>query len=214
MELYQASPEAIVRAKKVFENIYSQLNKESKNFKPSLLEKDLRNRDLRSSLDWLMFAFLIQKSALVKENVTIPLLENSDSIYRLYLTDMGIFTYQSGVNAKYFLSKEGRNTLSGIFYENYVAVELMSLGYKLYYWKGKQDAEFEYLIDDGENIIPIDVKKKKGSLKSLEKYKSHNKLKYAVKVSENSYRYDEDNKVLTLPFYYVSFFLAEFKKNK
>ncbi len=63
MELYQASPEAIVRAKKVFENIYSQLNKESKNFKPSLLEKDLRNRDLRSSLDWLMFAFLIQKSA-------------------------------------------------------------------------------------------------------------------------------------------------------
>ena len=90
----------------------------------------------------------------------------------------------------------------------------MSLGYKLYYWKGKQDAEFEYLIDDGENIIPIDVKKKKGSLKSLEKYKSHNKLKYAVKVSENRYRYDEDNKVLTLPFYYVSFFLAEFKKNK
>lgn len=90
----------------------------------------------------------------------------------------------------------------------------MSLGYKLYYWKVKQDAEFEYLIDDGENIIPIDVKKKKGSLKSLEKYKSHNKLKYVVKVSENRYRYDEDNKVLTLPFYYVSFFLAEFKKNK
>lgn len=112
MELYQASSEAIVRAKKVFENIYYQLNKESKNFKPSLLEKDLRNRNLRSSLDWLMFAFLIQKSALIKENVTMPLLENSDSIYRLYLTDMGIFTYQSGVNAKYFLSKEGRNTLS------------------------------------------------------------------------------------------------------
>ena len=32
MELYQASPEAVVRAKKIFENIYVQLNKESKNF--------------------------------------------------------------------------------------------------------------------------------------------------------------------------------------
>ena len=42
IKLYQASPESIVRSKKIFENIYTQLNKESKNFKASLIEKNLK----------------------------------------------------------------------------------------------------------------------------------------------------------------------------
>lgn len=211
MELYQASPESIVRSKKIFENIYTQLNKESKNFKASLIEKNLKSRDLITPIDWLSLAFIVYKSSLVKENVTIPLIDSNESLYRLYLADMGLFTYQSNINPKYFLTDDGRNTLSGVFFENYVAIELVNYGYKLFYWRGKGDSEFEFVIESESSIIPIDVKKSKGKLNSLDKFKDHNKLNYAVKISKNNYGYDIDNKIITIPFYYLPFFLSELK---
>ncbi len=211
MELYQASPESIVRSKKIFENIYSQLNKESKNFKASLIEKNLKSRDLTTPIDWLSLAFIVYKSSLVKENVTIPLIDSNESLYRLYLADMGLFTYQSNINPKYFLTDDGRNTLSGIFFENYVAIELVNYGYNLFYWRGKGDSEFEFVIESESSIIPIDVKKSKGKLNSLDKFKDHNKLNYAVKISKNNYGYDTENKILTIPFYFLPFFLSELK---
>ena len=211
MQLYQVSPESIIRSKKVFENIYTQLNKENKNFKSSMIEKNAKTRDLRSPIDWLNFAFLVYKSSLLKERVTVPLIDSDESLYRLYLSDMGIFTYQSGVNAKNFLSTDGRNSLSGIFFENYVAIELVNQGYKLFYWKGKNNSEFEFIIEDDGYAIPIDVKKNRGTLNSLDKYSAHNKLKYAVKVSSNNYGYNEETKILTIPFYYLCFYLKELK---
>lgn len=214
MELYQASPESIVRSKKVFENIYTQLNKESKNFKSSLIEKNIKNRDLRSPIDWLSLAFLVHKSSLVKENVSIPLIDSDESLYRLYLADMGMFSYQSNINPKTFLSSDGRNALSRIFFENYVAIELVNFGYKLFYWRGKGESEFEFVIESDSSIIPIDVKKSKGSLNSLERFTEHNKLRYAIKISANKYGYNVDKKILTIPFYYLPFLLRELKENK
>ena len=124
---------------------------------------------------------------------------------------MGLFTYQSNINPKYFLTDDGRNTLSGVFFENYVAIELVNYGYKLFYWRGKGDSEFEFVIESESSIIPIDVKKSKGKLNSLDKFKDHNKLNYAVKISKNNYGYDIENKILTIPFYFLPFFLSELK---
>lgn len=213
MELYQASPESIVRAKKIFENIYTQLNKESKNFKASLVEDNARSRDLRSPIDWLTLAYLVNKASLVKEKVTIPLIDSDESLYRLYLSDMGIFSYQSKINATTFIDKKTRNSLSGIFFENYVATELSRADYKLFYWKGKGDSEFEFIIEYDSTIIPIDVKKSKGTLDSLSKFKNHNKLYIAIKIAENNFGYNENDQILTIPFYYVPFLITSLKEN-
>ena len=214
MDLYQASPESIVRSKKIFENIYTQLNKESKNFKVSLIEKDAKSRNMRSPIDWLELAYLINKASLVKENVTIPLIDSDESLYRLYLSDIGIFSYQSRINATTFIDKNTRNSLSGIFFENYVASELVKAGYKLFYWKGKENSEFEFIIEYDSTVIPIDVKKSRGSLDSLDKFKNHNKLFVAIKISENKYGYDVNNKILTVPFYYVPFLINTLQKGE
>ena len=214
MDLYQASPESIVRAKKIFENIYTQLNKESKNFKASLIEKDARNREMRSPIDWLALAYLVNKASLVKENVTIPLIDSDESLYRLYLSDIGMFSYQSRINATTFIDKKSRNSLSGIFFENYVASELVRADYKLFYWKGKGNSEFEFIVEYDSIVIPIDVKKSRGSLDSLNKFKEHNKLFAAIKISENNFGYDENNKILTIPFYYVPFLINALQKGE
>lgn len=159
MELYQASRESIVRSKKIFENIYAQLNKESKNFKPSIIEEGSKNRDFIQPIDWLTLAFLIEKSYQVKEKATLPLIENNESLYRLYLSDVGLFSYQSNINGINFIANNDKNTLSGIFYENYVANELTINGNKLFYWSGKNNYEFEFIIENDSSLIPIEVKK-------------------------------------------------------
>ena len=48
MELYQASQEAVLRSRLLFQNIYRELNKESKNFSPGLIEENKRLRNICS----------------------------------------------------------------------------------------------------------------------------------------------------------------------
>lgn len=212
MPLYQASNESKLRSETIFKTIYSQLRKEAKNFKPDIVQKGLRNRDLESPLDWLSLAHLVYRSTMVKERVSLPLMEAKEALNRLYLSDSGIFSYESQVEPTAFLSQTGRNTLSGIFFESYMATELVSHGFPLFYWRGKNDAEFEFLLQDKDAVVPIDVKKKKGTLNSLSKFITHNKLDYAVKVSANRYDYDKEHRILTLPFYDVGFYLEEVKE--
>lgn len=208
MDLYQASPESVIRSRLIFKGIYSQLNKENKNFKPSKVEDNLKNRDLISPIGWLIMANVVNKCNLVKERVTTPLIEDEESLYRLYLSDMGLFTFQSGLNAKTFiLNKE--NALSGIFYENYISTELVARKRELFYWKGKRNGELEFLLDISGRVIPLDVKKSKGLLNSVDEFRQHNKKDTIIKVSKNKYGYNKEKDILTLPFYYFSFFLNE-----
>lgn len=59
----------------------------------------------------------------------------------------------------------------GVFYENYVACELSAKDIELFYWCGKNQNEFEFIVIKDGQIIPIDVKKNKGKLNSLDNYR-------------------------------------------
>lgn len=204
MELYQASGESIIRSRTIFKNIFAQLNKENKNFSPSCVDKKLRTRDLRYPLDWLTLSHIINKSSQL----------NDTEAYRLYLSDIGMFSYQSGINATTFIDKNARNELSGIFFENYVACELVAAEIPLFYWKGKQNSELEFMVQVGNNIIPIDVKKSRGQLNSLNKFKEHNHLEYAIKISENKFGINKENKLITVPFYHAFLLFNDLKEGK
>lgn len=212
MDLYQVSTESIIRAKLIFNNIFSQLNKESKNFRVSLIANGLKSRDIISPIDWLITAGIIYKSVQIKELTGLPFVSDNDSNYRLYLMDSGLLAYQSSITMSTFIDNNSRNNLSGVFFENYVAAELQAKNIPLFYWKGKNDSEFEFMVNDSNEVIPIDVKKGKGQLNSLAKYKEHNKLSYAVKFSVNNYGFNEDNKILTIPLYMVFAYLDDLNK--
>ncbi len=214
MELYQASREAILRSRNLFSGIYKELNRESKNFSPGLIEKNSKTRDFATSIQWLTMAHIIHQSFQLKEHVTTPLMKDDDGHFRLYLCDIGMFSYQSGINSASFVSNEKQNTLSGIFFENYVANELVAKGIDLFYWKGKASSEMEFIVESANELFPLDVKKGKSFLNSLEKFSSHNKYKFAVKISKNNYGYSETNKakLLTIPLYFVSFLADDLSK--
>ena len=205
MELYQASQEAVLRSRLLFQNIYRELNKESKNFSPGLIEEKSKTRDYATSVQWLTMAHIVNQSFQLKEHITTPLMPDSESNFRLFLGDIGMFSYQSGINAASFVSNETDNTLSGIFFENFVANELIAKEHKLFYWRGKLSSELEFIIESNNKLYPIDVKKGRGTLNSLEKFSNHNKFEYAIKVSKNNYGYNPDQKLLTIPFYFIPF---------
>ena len=205
MELYQASQEAVLRSRVLFQNIYRELNKESKNFSPGLIEEKSKTRDFATSIQWLTMAHIVNQSFQLKEHITMPLIPDSESNFRLFLGDIGMFSYQSGINAASFTSSERENTLSGIFFENFVANELIAKEHKLFYWRGKSSAELEFIIESDNKLYPIDVKKGRGTLNSLEKFSNHNKFEYAIKVSKNNYGYNPEQKLLTVPFYFIPF---------
>lgn len=205
MELYQASQESVLRSRALFQNIYRELNRESKNFSPGLIEEKSKTRDYATSIQWLTMAHVVNQSFQLKEHVTMPLMPDSDSSFRLFLGDIGMFSYQSGINAASFVSSERENTLSGIFFENFVANELIAKEHKLFYWRGKSSAELEFIVESDNRLYPIDVKKGRGTLNSLEKFSNHNKFEYAIKVSKNNYGYDREQKLLTIPLYFIPF---------
>lgn len=215
MSLYQASGESYARSVSVFNNIYSQLNKESKNFKASFIDGATRQRDLFAPIDWLTLASLVIKNRILKERITLPLRSVDDTIYRLYLSDMGIFTKQSKADATSFIDKNTRNALSGIFFENYVAIELNNHGFPLFYWKGKGEAEFEFLIEHKGKVIPIKVKKGRGKINSLNKFATVNPdYEYCLKVSPHPYGYDPEKRILNIPFYDFFLFAEEIEKDE
>ena len=205
MELYQASQEAVLRSRVLFQNIYRELNKESKNFSPGLIEEKSKIRDYATSIQWLTMAHVVNQSFQLKEHITTPLMPDSESNFRLFLGDIGMFSYQSGINAASFVSSERDNALSGIFFENFVANELIAKEHKLFYWRGKSSAELEFIIESNNKLYPLDVKKGRGTLNSLEKFSNHNKFEYAIKVSKNNYGYNPEQKLITIPFYFIPF---------
>ncbi len=205
MELYQASQEAVLRSRALFRNIYRELNKESKNFSPGLIEEKGKTRDFATSIQWLTMAHVVNQSFQLKEHITMPLMPDNESNFRLFLGDIGMFSHQSGMNAASFISSERENTLSGIFFENFVANELTAKGHKLFYWRGRVASEIEFIIESDNKLYPIDVKKGRGTLNSLGKFSNHNKFEYAIKVSKNNYGYNPEQKLLTIPFYFIPF---------
>ena len=209
MVLFQISNETLLRTRNVFENIYKQLTKNNKNFKFSLIEKDKKYRDYYYALEWLELGKIVYKSKQLKQRVTVPLLEDDNSLFRIYFSDVGLFSLQSGVGLETFLDDLKNKTLSGIFFENFVAEELENRNINLFFWKGKTSSELEFVLDYKNVPTVIDVKKNKGSLDSLDKFREMNTKELAIKISANKYGYNEEKKLLTLPFYYVGFFLDE-----
>ena len=214
MDTYNVSNESILKTRNVYKNIFKQLNKENKNFKITEIENGRSNRDYFSAYQWLESANIVLRSSKKQDRITLPLIdETENSLFRYYLSDVGLFVHQSNINAASFLVKDTRNTLSGIFFENYVACELAAKDIPLFYWCGKKYHEFEFVVSNNNQIIPIDVKKGNSKMNSLDAFRQHNKKDLAIKIANAHLGYDKVQKILTVPLYQVFMLVDDLFKN-
>lgn len=191
------------RIRNIYSSIPSQLAKENQKFLFSQVdEKDNRKRDYISPLDWLIASKLVFLDYLVtKPEFPLKGFLDKES-FKIYLSDTGILNSLLGISQKaYILDKDF--SFKGIITENYVANELVKMGYDLFYWsrKGKNNgnAEIDFIIQKDNDIIPIEVKAGKNTqAKSLKVYMETFKPKYAIKLSSNNFSFNENIKDIPL----------------
>ncbi len=125
------------------------------------------------------------------------------SDFKLYMSDVGMLTMQSGVVAQAILSPlETDNSFIGAIAENYVAQALAANLTPLFYWKNDNTAEVDFVIQKGVAVIPVEVKagtnvRSKSLGIFMEKYKST----YALRISKKNFGFE--NGIKSVPLYAV-----------
>ena len=94
----------------------------------------------------------------------------------------------------------------GAFIENFINNELMKLGKKeLFYWTSKSDAEVDFVIQQGQEIIPIEVKSDLNrNMKNLRGYADKYQPRIIVRYSPRNFIKSDD--FVNIPLYGIFVF--------
>lgn len=102
------------------------------------------------------------------DNPIYPLLASKGrNLFKLFLCDVGLLTYKYANNSAIKILNNDININYGSIYENVVAQELKSKNFALFYYNNKKKGEVDFLIENGEKIIPIEVKSGKNYKRHL-----------------------------------------------
>ena len=158
-----------IKAKQCFLSIPRQLSKENHKFQYSVVEKKATARKFTSSLDWLHNAGLIDFAYNVN-SPWFPLKAHvKEDQFRVYLCDIGLLVDMYGYQLKIALLSDAlEGPAKGGIYESLVADILAKRGEELYYYK-KEDStlEIEFILERECKLVPVEVKARKGSTRSL-----------------------------------------------
>ncbi len=192
-----------VKIRAAFNSIPVQLAKENKKFQYKLVQRGGTATIFGSAVDWLHFAGIVLKCTRIEHGM-MPIEVYSDlSSFKLYMNDVGLLTMKSGMSQQTILSSGTiDNTFLGAIAENYVAQAFAANQYNLYYWTSGGIAEVDYIMQKGEEIIPVEVKagmhtKSKSLALFMEKYKPA----YAIRISARNFGFE--NHIKSVPLYAV-----------
>ena len=191
----------------IYELIPAELNEQNKRFKITDIEKNLRFEKMNDSFTWLWKAGV----ALPVFNVTepkIPLLLNQKStLFKLFLSDVGMLTTLYGKALKLKIVNQEKDINKGAVYENIAAQELTAHGYNCYYYNNKKFGELDFVIEHDGEVLPIEVKsgkdyKKHSALAQVMQNENYH-LNEAVVFSNSNV--ERNGKITYLPIYMLMF---------
>jgi len=156
-----APNEIVPRIRMSWNSIPSQLAKENKKFIYGVIKAGARAKDYEMALMWLADCDLVHKVYRVT-TPNIPLKAYEDlKAFKLFLVDIGLLGCMARLNHTVLLDgKEIFKEFKGALTEQYVLQQLKTLkGVDAYYWTNDRgNAEVDFLIDNGHEIIPVEVK--------------------------------------------------------
>ena len=172
----------IPRIREIWRSIPSQLSRENKKFIFRVVREGARAREYESALDWLVLSGMVYR-IYVCETPQLPLKHYEvTTAFKIYMLDQAILRTMAelppeAVIAKGDLLKEFKGAMA----ENFVLSSLLAQGYNSpHYWTlTGNKAEVDFLIQDGLEIRPIEVKAEENvSGQSLKVYQD----KYAPEI--------------------------------
>lgn len=190
-----------IKAKQCFLSIPRQLSKENHKFQYSVVEKKATARKFTSSLDWLHNAGLIDFAYNVN-SPWFPLKAHvKEDQFRVYLCDIGLLVAMYGYQLKIALLSDAlEGPAKGGIYESLVADILAKRGEELSYYK-KEDStlEIEFILERDCKLVPVEVKARKGSTRSLNELLKMDNIERGYKLTAQNTGVVE--KKITLPLY-------------
>lgn len=185
-----------------FDSIPVQLAKDNKKFQYKIVSKGGSSSIFGEAIAWLKNSGVVNQ--VYKVTAELPLEMHKDlTSFKLYMSDVGLFVNK----AKYplyqiDLSEQPTMISMGPLTEHYVANELRTNGYELYYWESNGKAELDFLIQKDMDIVPIEVKTSiHTKSKSLDAYMKTYTPKYGIRISEKNFGFE--NNIKSVPLYAV-----------
>ena len=201
MNKYNKSTE-IPKVKLVYKNISTQLAKENKKFKYSLIKKDGRAREFEDAIEWICLSG-VAKQLYKLDQIKLPLSAfKSLDCFKFYMNDVGLCC--ASYKAQYgdiFLDNDSFEFKGGLT-ENYVFNQLTMNKFDTYYWISKDSAKIDFITRIGKDIIPIEVKSSDNvRSKSLSVYINKYKPAYSIRISTKNFGFE--NNIKSVPLYAV-----------
>lgn len=198
----------------VFEQIPIQLAKDNKKFQISKVAKGARFKDYRGCIEWLRDAGIINICNCLNFP-ELPLRGNyDDTKYKLYFFDTGLFVAMLDEEAQEDLrANKNLGVYKGALYENIVGEALSKCGYGLYYYKREDSTlEEDFFVRTKDRLIPIEVKAKRGTAKSLRtliKSDRYADIRCGIKFTGGNIGYSDE--IYSFP-YFCAFLLRDYLK--
>lgn len=207
-----APNEAVPRIRMLWNSIPAQLTKENKKFIYGIIKEGARAKDYETALMWLTDCGLVHKVYRVTAP-SIPLKAYEDlKAFKLFLADVGLLGCMVRLNQSVLLDRnELFKEFKGALTEQYVLQQLKTVkGVDTYYWTNDRgNAEIDFLIDTGNEVVPIEVKAETNlKAKSFKTFCEKYNPKMAIRTSMTDYK--QEDWLLNLPLWAVEKKLSSF----
>jgi len=183
----------------VFRSIVSQLAKPNEKFIYGCIKEGARAREFEEAIEWLVSAGMLNRVY----NVSKPEhpLKAFDQLnnFKLFLFDTGLLKHMAGIDNAAILLKSDYQ-FKGALTENFVLQQLQGKFDVEPRFYSTKNAEIDFLIQNGMEIIPVEVKGgEEKSAASFKAYIKHRQPRIALRFSKRGYVTDGD--ITNLPLY-------------
>ena len=200
-----APHEIVPRIRMLWNSIPSQLAKENKKFIYGLVKEGARAKEYEMALLWLTDCGLVHMVNRVM-SPSLPLKAYEDlKAFKLFLLDVGLLSCMVRLRQDVLLDgNELFKEFKGALTEQYVLQQLKTIkNVNTYYWTNdRNSAEIDFLIDNGEDVIPLEVKAEVNlQAKSLKTFREKFNPRISLRTSMADYK--KEDWLINLPLYAI-----------
>jgi uncharacterized protein len=191
----------------VYENVPNLIGQQCKYAK---IDPEAQSKDLRKALTLLKHAGLLHAvHATSASGLPLQFHQNKQKFKMLFL-DIGLIQQVNQIDPEKIWSEDLTLLNAGMMAEQFVGQEILAYGEpfeekNLFFWdreKAGSEAEIDYVITEGSQIFPIEVKAGTiGRLRSLRIFMEEKKSPLGIRISQAPLSFQ--NKVLSIPFYMI-----------
>ena len=189
-----------VKIRACYNSIPAQLAKDNKKFQYKVVQKGGSSSIFGASLEWLKQAGVVLECQRIEQGFQPLPVYADQTAFKIYMSDIGLLVNKSQMSPSTIITGEA-NIFMGAVTENYIAQQLSSKDYPLYYWSvANSQAELDFVLQKDEKIYAIEVKKGE-HVKSRSLFLFNQKFSpdFSIRFSQKNFGFTDN--VISLPLY-------------